>query len=67
MRDVRLSDQSHKVGVIRKRPRSSVRTATLSQKTLCPNIYGGCVDGCAILDRRTLQSPSVSAPSAPAC
>ena len=30
--------------------------AALSQKMLCPNIYGACVNGCAISDCRTSQS-----------
>src|SRR6516162_520463 len=40
--------------------RSLAPMAALSQRMLCPDIYGGCVDGCAILDCRTSQSPSVS-------
>src|SRR5215472_12946987 len=34
--------------------------AALSQKMLCPNIYGCCAGGCAILDCRTSQSASAS-------
>ena len=41
-------------------PRSLAPMAASSQKMLCPNIYGDCVDGCAILDCRTSQSGSAS-------